>query len=174
MSDDNEHGYIVIRRGKPAAEPFLAGHLVDVYPLDAPLDLSGHSRRRGVWAGPESPHAAANRLGEAVTVAAPRLPELARLTCPCSETDPRTLARVLAGPDGHAWALIAREKVPAAFRAGRRDQSLPLPLHSEADGPHVELTTCPKCRRSWAVVLTWTSVTRVDVSRPLYSRRVVE
>lgn len=168
------YGYIVIRRGTPADIPYAAGDVVDVYPLAAPLVELAEHEERAPERRRQSTHAAAARLGEAVA-AARRLTELALVTCPCrGATDPPMLARVVRGPDGDAWAVIARERVPAAFRAGRSPAPTAWPLHSERNGPHVEMTTCAKCRRTWAIVLTWSTVSLVDVSRPAYSSRVVE
>ena len=170
------HGFLVLRRGRPPEEPFQAGDLVDVYPLVAPLDLTAVSPTLPVLPPPADPHAAARTIGAVVHRARKRLREVSRFTCDCKgTTDPPSLATAVVADDDRLWVLVRQERVPAAFRQGRGTGPTAWPLHSEPNGaPHVEMTSCGACRRTWAIALTPTSVTPVAVDRPLFSRRVAE
>lgn len=176
MTEEGQHhGFLVVRRSAPGGLPFTPGQVVDVYPLAAPLDLSDLSSQPLLIEPPPNPHELAHRLGDELHRARRRLDVVHRLSCDCKGlTDPPTLATAVIA-EKQLWALIGREKVPAAFRAGRLPGPSAWPLHSEPNGaPHVEVTSCGACRRTWAIALTATSITRVDLARPLYSRSVVE
>ena len=165
----SEHGFIVIRRGQPTSAPAAAGDLVDVYPLGAPLDLT-QAAGAGVPGADFDPHRAAHAFGPMLRTAGLR--EVGRVSC-AEGHEPRSLAIAYANTAGRVWVLVRPERVPKAHRGSRLPGPSAWPLHTEPNGvPHVEITSCGRCRRTWALAITERGLTRVDMARPLYSRRV--
>ena len=168
-----ENGNLYIRRGKPTSDPYVGGDIVDVYPLGSPLNL-GHVQH---LATPPSdgfdPHLAAHTFGPLLRDAGLR--EVDRLSCDEGHEQHRgTLAIAYVNTDGRVWVWVSPEHVPKEHRGRRLTGGSGWPLHNEPNGgPHIQMTSCRQCRRSWVVALTERGMTQVDVSRPLLSRCVM-
>lgn len=170
--ESRRHGYLVVRRGRPAGEPFEAGDVVDVYPFTEPLAFVADS---GTAQTLTAAHEDAYRLGE-VIASSRRLRTLGSVDCDCKGArDPRRLARLVQDGRGTVWIVPAREKVPSAFRSDDRDAEPPAwPLHSHGDAPHVCLVSCRACGGRYALGVTANGVVRSRISGARHGRVVVD
>lgn len=162
-------GFLVSRRGMPAEIEWKPGQSAETYELLAPLPTTE--------AVPFDPARRLNAAHDEARRIAPTIRGMLRskefrrlrvLTCTCPKST--ALVTLCVGPDGRKWALITqRESIPPAFRREDDDrQPKAWPLHREPTGsPHIELSTCPRCRRVWCVALTESSAELIP-TRPTY------
>lgn len=98
---------------------------------------------------------------------------LATHWCDCKR--PTALARVLAGSDGRAWALIRPERIPRpARRDGHMvDDDIAAPLHCDANGtPCIQVSSCKPCGQRWLVLIFEDVVELVKVRLVKHGLRV--
>lgn len=178
MTED--YGAIVARRGIDRDLPFQPGQDVVTYVLLAPLPpvvpppvqlLSAVSP----WNAHETARLWASEVHRSVKEGTWRVVgEPHRCRCPRWPA----LATEAVSPAGQRWVLLHRgESIPPAFKKFAGDDSPPKawPLHREpvTGAPHVDLTMCSRCRRTYAVALTADSVTIIP-TRPVYNARISE
>ena len=165
-------GYLVVRRGRPAAEPFEAGDIVDVYPFDDPLTFVADN---GSAEDMATAHRLAAEMGEGIA-ASKRLRRIAQIPCECrTGSEPHLLAVVVLDDKNRAWVIPRMEKVPRVFRSVERDAAPKAwPLHSHGATPHVEVVSCRGCGGRSALAISARGIARSSVSGARHARRVVD
>lgn len=148
------YGYLVARHGLPESVAWQAGQSVESYRLLSPLPTVSPRQR------PREKRIDAHQIARALApeaaghVRSGAWKPVVEHRCNCQRRE--RLATEYAGPHGR-WVVIHRgEQIPPAFR---RDDHDPAPtawtLHAEPEAPHVEMTTCRRCRQVWCIALTW-------------------
>lgn len=182
MTENENFGYLVVRRDRPKDEPWAVGDPVHVYPLLEHLDLSDVDPDYEPLSDDSfDPHRAAITAGPLIESMRTNLREVGRVNCRCASKGKkgkpqRYLAIALANTvDGRIWVLIRPENLPAAHREHLVKPSSAWPMHCEPNGaPHVQLTTCSNCRQHSAIFLTASTWGGVALGRPTLSSQVAE
>lgn len=175
MTEDG-FGYLVTRHGLPTAQSWEPGQRVEQYKLLAPLpavDRRPTPKNHRF----EDVHALARTLAPQATalVRSGEWVPAVEHRCTCKRRE--RIATEYQSPEGRFVIVHHGDQlIPPAFRhAGHDDDKAPSvwPLHAEPEGPHLELTNCRRCRRVWAVALTWRSSHLIPLE-PRYGVRVTE